>query len=372
MGPVQKNPRKFRDKIALQNQLQDAKDKEFMAIMQEVSGVTKHSEGSFKDGCEAHLESEINIPSSPCSFPDQDIGYSFNQQSVGPIRHRGSEQRTSPYGRSRSLSPANVRSPNNTPVILTQRKQSMGTHLDIPAHFPMHRQKSDPNLYHNSVAQSGGHSYTSAAEQASTSPSHSGGRSYRSVAVPQRRNTTGDIFDVQRPQPSFARKASEPTPPVIIVTDHGDKENSSANNVNFCPGAYRTHRSESPLDIFFHAPDTQTPQISTNLDFLHADSSQTSSWPAVFSNNQEESNQRLVASFSNVQIEDYNHQINMSYDIGHQLDPAGSPISSVPKVFCDLTNGYSDNNIDIDAMLASELEKYPTVSAMAQNYLNLS
>ena len=42
------------------------------------------------------------------------------------------------------------------------------------------------------------------------------------------------------------------------------------------------------------------------------------------------------------------------------------------KFFCDLTNGYSDNNIDIDAMLASELEKYPNVSAMAQNYLNLT
>ena len=372
MGPVHKNPRKFRDKIALQNQLQDAKDKEFMAIMQEVSGVTKNNESSVKDGCEARLQSGINISSSPCSFPDQDSGYSLNQQRVGPIRHRGSEQRTSPYGRSRSLSPANVRSPTNTPVILTQRKQSMGTHLDIPAHLPMHRQKSDPNLYHNSVAQSGGQGYSSAGEQASTSPSHAGGWSYRTVTVPQRRNTTGDIFDGQRPQQPFSRKASEPTPPVIIVTDHGDKENSSADNVNFCTGAYRTQRSESPLDIFFQAPDTQTPQFSTNLDFPQAESSHTSSWPAVFSINQEESNQRLVASFSNVQIEDYSPQINVSYDIGHQIDPAGPPISSVPKVFCDLTNGYSDNNIDIDAMLASELEKYPNVNAMAQNYLNLT
>ena len=42
------------------------------------------------------------------------------------------------------------------------------------------------------------------------------------------------------------------------------------------------------------------------------------------------------------------------------------------KVFCDFTSGYSDNNIDIDAMLASELEKYPNVSDMAHNYLNLT
>ena len=149
MGPANKNPRKFRDKIALQNKLQDAKNQEFMAIMKEVSGV-KESKicETLGSGCDqSHNEP---YQSCCCVHSQGEMDKHRQKHGFGPMRHRPTEQRSSPYGRSRSLSPG-VRpgSPGgvaaNIPVILSPR-QTSGNLLEIP-HYPLHRQRSDPNLY---------------------------------------------------------------------------------------------------------------------------------------------------------------------------------------------------------------------------------
>ena len=175
MGPANRNPRKFRDKIALQNKLQDAKDQEFMAIMQEVSGVkqSRHHDPS-STGCDGQdgrrlAASQGRQEQHSCclhhlsrdSSGSDQFQYHRHHQGPGPMRHRTSEQRASPYaGRSRSLSPrlrpaaasslttggGGVVSAN---VILSHRHSPVvGNLLDIPRpHYPLHRQRADPNLY---------------------------------------------------------------------------------------------------------------------------------------------------------------------------------------------------------------------------------
>ena len=374
MGPVHKNPRKFRDKIALQNQLQDAKDKEFMAIMQEVSDVTRSTDNQVKECCEGRLQD------SSCCLRNRDMnGYSQHHQGVGPMRHRAVEQRTSPYGRSRSLSPANVRPTtpvSNVPVILTQRQQT-GNHLNIPAHYPIHRQKSDPNLY-NSTFQ-GTQGYSQQQELPASLPADVNGWSYSTATIPQRRSTAGDIYNVNQSQTSTTRKMSEPTPPVIIVTDHGDEENSNS-SIDFLkyPAGecnYRTQRSESPFDVVYQVPGLQCSPSPNSLEYqltgplggsspLYGTSPVQGMFPRIL----EENNQGLVSSFSNFQIGDFDPKLNQS--CGQPIDPLGLPAD--PKIYCDLNTGYSDGNLDIDAMLASELEKYPNVNAITQSYLNIS
>ena len=238
MSPLKKNPRKFRDKIALQNQLQDAKDKEFMAIMQEVSGVRKSSRSDMASDCTENSDAQEHS----CCLHNKE--YSVNSQSMGgPIRHRPLEQRASPYGRSRSLSPCSMRSVS--PVILAQRIPSVtpSKHLEIPAYSPIQRQKSDPNLYLSNSNQStcsvqfspqdilvspdtiqnidfvnslAVNSYTDRSGFSTDKKAFD-----KSSQHSQRRFTTGSIEAENIPPPK--RKTSEPAP-YIIVTQHESSE----------------------------------------------------------------------------------------------------------------------------------------------------
>ena len=306
MGPTNKNPRKFRDKIALQNKLQDAKNEEFMAIMKEVSGVKDINK----------CKPVINTHPSNCScIHHLDTDYSHQSYcggntGIGPMRHRALEQRTTPYGRSRSLSPGNLTqshpgASNKVPVILTQREDN---HLQIP--FVLYRQKSDPNLYINSnsplvkqynSSQPEYHSSSSNSPAPSSpttsllstssmvesspfvqtssintihnipqtfnglnpSPIHSyfhpGSSSFHPVStdpgtsssadyVLRRRMTTDSIYTsglVQVPE----RKFSAPLP-TILVTDYGSPKPNL--NLNSSTHSYRSQRSQSPLEFGDH------------------------------------------------------------------------------------------------------------------------
>ena len=303
MGPTNKNPRKFRDKIALQNKLQDAKNEEFMAIMKEVSGVKDINKCNSVNNthpsccsCIHHLDTDYSHQS-----------YSGGNTGIGPMRHRALEQRTTPYGRSRSLSPGNLTqshpgASNNVPVILTQREDN---HLQIP--FVLYRQKSDPNLYINSNSpllkqynsSQPDYNCSSSNSPAPSSPTtsllstssmvksspfvqtssintmpnipqsfnglnpspihsyfHPGSSTFHTVStnpgtsssadyVLRRRMTTDSIYtsgQVQVPE----RKCSAPLP-TILVTDYGSPKFNL--NLNSSTHNYRSQRSQSPLEF---------------------------------------------------------------------------------------------------------------------------
>jgi hypothetical protein len=125
-----KNPRKYKDRIALQKQAEDAKNEEFEAIMRDLSSAKE-------------------LRNSNCMLQDSNVdeGNSslLSPNTLGPHRiRRVSDSRSSPYERSRSLSPR-PSSSNNKSVILTPR--DYGNLLQPPvAAAHLTRQRSDPYL----------------------------------------------------------------------------------------------------------------------------------------------------------------------------------------------------------------------------------